>query len=120
MCGEILVTSGNEVEAGSKVEFVAKRSRSEPTEAPPAQRPEADRARSFKILTYNVWFDELCRVARMDALGDIITQHSPDVVVLQEVTQEVEALFRQAPWFTLYESPRQPFTTWLAVSASLR
>jgi tyrosyl-DNA phosphodiesterase 2 len=40
--------------------------------------------KTFKIMTYNVWFREDVEVIRrMDALGDLIKQHSPDFICFQ-------------------------------------
>ena len=40
--------------------------------------------RSLKILSYNVWFrEDLEMDKRMQALGDLIQRHSPDVICLQ-------------------------------------
>lgn len=40
----------------------------------------------FKVLTYNVWFEEEVEVkARMGAIGAIIVAEVPDFVMLQEV-----------------------------------
>lgn len=39
---------------------------------------------SLKILSYNVWFREDLEVyKRMSAIGDIIQQHSPDLICFQ-------------------------------------
>ncbi len=35
---------------------------------------------TLKILSYNVWFQDLMIDKRMDALGDIIQLHAPDVI----------------------------------------
>jgi tyrosyl-DNA phosphodiesterase 2 len=39
---------------------------------------------SLKILSYNVWFrEDLEMHKRMKALGDLIEQHSPDLICFQ-------------------------------------
>ncbi|KAB8117323.1 hypothetical protein EE612_059175, partial [Oryza sativa] len=52
--------------------------------------------KTFKIMTYNVWFHEdleLCR--RMDALGDLIKNHNPDLICFQEVTPNIYLLLQK-------------------------
>ncbi|RLN41954.1 uncharacterized protein C2845_PM01G44240 [Panicum miliaceum] len=41
--------------------------------------------KTFKIMTYNVWFREDMELSRrMDALGDLIKHHSPDFICFQD------------------------------------
>ena len=41
---------------------------------------------SLKVLTFNIWFDQYFNEQRTRAITDIIQQHDPDVICLQEVT----------------------------------
>ncbi|XP_026461100.1 uncharacterized protein LOC113362817 isoform X3 [Papaver somniferum] len=54
---------------------------------------------TFKVLSYNVCFWDLELRERMEAIGDLIQLHSPDVVCLQEVTQEMYHIFKQSTWW---------------------
>uniref|UniRef100_A0A0E0EJY8 RanBP2-type domain-containing protein n=1 Tax=Oryza meridionalis TaxID=40149 RepID=A0A0E0EJY8_9ORYZ len=59
--------------------------------------------KTFKIMTYNVWFHEdleLCR--RMDALGDLIKNHNPDLICFQEVTPNIYLLLQKSDWWQEY------------------
>jgi tyrosyl-DNA phosphodiesterase 2 len=38
---------------------------------------------TLKILSYNVWFQDLEIDKRMEALGDVIQLHAPDVICFQ-------------------------------------
>ncbi|KAJ4829103.1 hypothetical protein Tsubulata_033658 [Turnera subulata] len=59
--------------------------------------------KSFKILSYNVWFREDLELhKRMKALGDLIQLHSPDVICFQEVTPNIYDIFRQSSWWKAY------------------
>ncbi|KAL5731211.1 hypothetical protein ACHQM5_003962 [Ranunculus cassubicifolius] len=58
---------------------------------------------SLKILTYNVWFrEDLELEKRMKSLGDLIQQHSPDVICFQEVTPNIYGIFRRSNWWKVY------------------
>ncbi|KAF9590288.1 hypothetical protein IFM89_032296 [Coptis chinensis] len=58
---------------------------------------------TLKILTYNVWFREDLELSkRMKALGDLIEQHSPDVMCFQEVTPNIYHIFQQSSWWKAY------------------
>ncbi|KAI3958635.1 hypothetical protein MKW98_030300 [Papaver atlanticum] len=54
---------------------------------------------TFKVLSYNICFWDLELRERMEAIGDLIQLHSPDVVCLQEVTQEMYQIFQQYTWW---------------------
>ncbi|XP_062205708.1 uncharacterized protein LOC133907653 [Phragmites australis] len=59
--------------------------------------------KTFKIMTYNIWFREdmeLCR--RMDALGDLIKHHRPDLICFQEVTPYIYLLLQKSDWWQEY------------------
>ncbi|KAG1347367.1 putative tyrosyl-DNA phosphodiesterase 2 [Cocos nucifera] len=58
----------------------------------------------FKILSYNVWFREDLEVSRrMEALGNLIQQHSPDFICFQEVTPNIYGIFQNANWWKEYK-----------------
>lgn len=58
---------------------------------------------TLKILTYNVWFrEDLEMYKRMNALGDLIQQHSPDVICFQEVTANIYGIFQKSSWWKAY------------------
>ncbi|KAJ1295731.1 hypothetical protein BS78_01G245700 [Paspalum vaginatum] len=60
--------------------------------------------KTFKIMTYNVWFREDMEVSRrMDALGDLIKHHTPDFICLQEVTPYIYTLLRKSYWWQQYK-----------------
>lgn len=60
--------------------------------------------RTLRILSYNVWFrEDLEMHKRMNALGDLIQLHSPDVICLQEVTPSIYAIFQQSGWWKVYK-----------------
>eukprot|EP00741_Cyanophora_paradoxa_P004337 tig00000792_g4211.t1 len=42
----------------------------------------------LRALGYNVWFDPFAEGARMKAIGDIIATHAPDIIGLQECTEQ--------------------------------
>ncbi|KAJ6999453.1 hypothetical protein NC653_010222 [Populus alba x Populus x berolinensis] len=59
---------------------------------------------SLKILSYNVWFRaDLEMHRRMEALGELIQLHSPDVICLQEVIPDIYDIFQQSSWWRAYQ-----------------
>ncbi|KAK9151715.1 hypothetical protein Syun_010024 [Stephania yunnanensis] len=57
----------------------------------------------LKIMSYNVWFrEDLEMYKRMKALGELIQQHSPDVICFQEVTPNIYGIFEQSNWWKTY------------------
>ncbi len=49
-----------------------------------------DSRKGFKLMTYNVWFQESVEVVkRMEAIGECIVAEDPDYVLLQEVCVRV-------------------------------
>ena len=64
---------------------------------------------SFKLLSYNVWFESLKLVERMRAIGEIIAAHSPDIITVQEVQRDILACFQAAEWYKQYTVTRLPF-----------
>ncbi|OEL27132.1 hypothetical protein BAE44_0011850 [Dichanthelium oligosanthes] len=60
--------------------------------------------KTFKIMTYNVWFREDMELSRrMDALGDLIKHHSPDFICFQEVTPYIHLLMQKSEWWQQYK-----------------
>ncbi|XP_068656611.1 uncharacterized protein [Aristolochia californica] len=58
---------------------------------------------TLKFLSYNVWFcEDLELNKRMQALGELIQQHSPDFISFQEVTPNIFDIFRQSNWWRMY------------------
>nr|POF25246.1 tyrosyl-dna phosphodiesterase 2 [Quercus suber] len=55
-----------------------------------------------KILSYNVWFGDLEIHNRMEALGELIQLHSPDVICFQEVTLDMYDIFKVSSWWNTY------------------
>ncbi|XP_043690116.1 uncharacterized protein LOC122640900 [Telopea speciosissima] len=61
------------------------------------------RVSTLKVLSYNVWFrEDLEMHKRMKALGDLIQQHSPDLICFQEVTPNIYDIFQHASWWKVY------------------
>lgn len=74
------------------------------------------------LLTLNVWFDERDMARRTAALGELIAVRCPDVLALQEVTDEALAMMRLQRWFARYYVSKRPangcpYFTLLAVRA---
>eukprot|EP00850_Spirogloea_muscicola_P023973 SM000414S15657 [mRNA] locus=s414:17200:28773:- [translate_table: standard] len=64
---------------------------------------------SISILTYNVWFrEDVALKSRMQGIGNIILQHRPQVVCLQEVTPNIYRIFCQSGWWSLYRCSLTP------------
>ncbi|CAD6205616.1 unnamed protein product [Miscanthus lutarioriparius] len=60
--------------------------------------------KTVKIMTYNVWFrEELELIRRMNAIGDLIQHHSPDLICFQEVTPNIYLLFEKSDWWQAYK-----------------
>ncbi|CAM0149231.1 unnamed protein product [Urochloa decumbens] len=60
--------------------------------------------KTFKIMTYNVWFREDMELSRrMDAIGDLIKHHSPDFICFQEVTPYIYLLMQRSKWWQQYK-----------------
>ncbi|CAD5176637.1 unnamed protein product [Musa acuminata subsp. malaccensis] len=58
----------------------------------------------IKILSYNVWFREDLELRRrMQGLGDLIEQNSPDFICLQEVTPSIYEIFQESNWLKHYK-----------------
>ena len=61
-----------------------------------------------KILTFNIWFSDHAMARRMRAIGDLIAQHAPHVIALQEVTTEHLALLSEHPSWRAYDWTAPP------------
>ncbi|KAK3150050.1 hypothetical protein QOZ80_3AG0227120 [Eleusine coracana subsp. coracana] len=60
--------------------------------------------KTVKIMTYNVWFREEVQLKRrMNALGNLIQHHSPDLICFQEVTPNIYLLFKKSDWWEGYK-----------------
>eukprot|EP00850_Spirogloea_muscicola_P024955 SM001842S04066 [mRNA] locus=s1842:83:1717:- [translate_table: standard] len=60
---------------------------------------------SISILTYNVWFrEDVALKSRMQAIGNIILQHRPQV----EVMPNIYRMFRQSGWWSRYQCSLTP------------
>ncbi|XP_028054873.1 tyrosyl-DNA phosphodiesterase 2-like isoform X1 [Camellia sinensis] len=57
---------------------------------------------AIKILSYNVMFKNHMLNKRMEALGEIILCHLPDVICFQEVSLEIYSIFEQSEWWNKY------------------
>ncbi|MQM15774.1 hypothetical protein Taro_048725 [Colocasia esculenta] len=62
----------------------------------------------LKILSYNVWSEDIMLQDRMDAIGDLIQEHSPDLICFQEVTPEIYEIFENSNWWEAYSSSVPP------------
>uniref|UniRef100_A0ACD5YJP8 Uncharacterized protein n=1 Tax=Avena sativa TaxID=4498 RepID=A0ACD5YJP8_AVESA len=64
----------------------------------------ANKDKTFKIMTYNVWFREDIEVRRrMDALGGLVQYHSPDLICFQEITPYIYQLLQSSNWWQEYK-----------------
>ena len=54
------------------------------------------------MLTYNIWFSTEKMRERMEALGQIVEDLQPDILVFQEVTRENLAILEEQTWFSRY------------------
>ncbi|TVU46443.1 hypothetical protein EJB05_05982 [Eragrostis curvula] len=60
--------------------------------------------KAVKIMTYNVWFREEVELnIRMNALGNLIKRHNPDLICFQEVTPNIYLLFEKSDWWGRYK-----------------
>ncbi|KAJ3674804.1 hypothetical protein LUZ60_005420 [Juncus effusus] len=56
------------------------------------------------LMSYNVWFrEDLELVKRMQAIGDLILLHKPDLICFQEVTPNIYTLFQNSSWWKDYQ-----------------
>ncbi|EPS65808.1 hypothetical protein M569_08969 [Genlisea aurea] len=69
----------------------------------PAHPHSSSRSKTWKIMTYNVWFrQDIELYNRMKALGNLIQLHSPDAICLQEVTRSIYEIFQKTSWWRSY------------------
>ena len=54
------------------------------------------------MLTYNIWLSPEKMRERMEALGQIVHDLQPDILVFQEVTRDNLAVLREQRWFSRY------------------
>mmetsp|Transcript_10189 Transcript_10189/g.25879 ORF Transcript_10189/g.25879 Transcript_10189/m.25879 type:complete len:458 (+) Transcript_10189:34-1407(+) len=64
----------------------------------------------LKVLSYNVWFDPNSLPTRMKALGELINQHKPHVICMQEMTLEAYGVFQRSAWWSDYVGSFQALT----------
>ncbi|XP_073005855.1 uncharacterized protein [Typha latifolia] len=64
--------------------------------------------RMIKIMSYNVWPEDIEIHARMKSISSLILKHSPDVVFFQEITPEIYEIFRSFKWGKLYNCSVSP------------
>ncbi|XP_047057982.1 uncharacterized protein LOC124664524 [Lolium rigidum] len=58
----------------------------------------------IKVMTYNVWFREDLELSRrMEALGDLIHHHNPDLICFQEITPNIYQLLQKSGWWQDYK-----------------
>ncbi|XP_044460520.1 uncharacterized protein LOC123192137 [Mangifera indica] len=59
--------------------------------------------RSLKILSYNVGFrEDVTMQKKIEAIGGLIQQHSPDLICFQEVTNDAYNMLRKSSWWKVY------------------
>ncbi|KAJ0966184.1 hypothetical protein J5N97_027322 [Dioscorea zingiberensis] len=84
-------------------------------EAHEVKRNKYNYERKIKIMSYNVWSSGMEVEKRMEAIGNLVKQYSPDIIFFQEVTPNIYKLFERSTWWQLYNtsvsSPdgRKPF-----------
>lgn len=57
----------------------------------------------ISMLTYNIWFDEFHMRERMKGIGKIIKELKPNIITLNEVTEENLSLLKSQDWFARYK-----------------
>ncbi|KAL5723270.1 hypothetical protein ACHQM5_006687 [Ranunculus cassubicifolius] len=58
---------------------------------------------TLKIMSYNVWSQEKCELnRRMEAIGELVDEHSPDFICFQEITPAIYKYFSQSSWWESY------------------
>ncbi|KAI3986720.1 hypothetical protein MKX01_014258 [Papaver californicum] len=81
----------------------SKSSRKEGTFSGTTEEKKEIELHTLKVLSYNIWFNEDLELhKRMNALGDLIQLHTPDVICLQEVTPAIYQIFQQSSWWKVY------------------
>ena len=51
------------------------------------------KSENFSVVSYNLWFDQMCQIERIQQIICIIFSLRPDVVCLQEVTPRIYSIF---------------------------
>ncbi|EEY61579.1 uncharacterized protein PITG_01902 [Phytophthora infestans T30-4] len=57
----------------------------------------------LRILTFNLFFDEVARSARMKAIGRLVEHFRPAVIGFQEVTRDALAMLKGQQWAKFYD-----------------
>jgi len=61
---------------------------------------ESAKAKQLTFVTWNVWCNEKLKVMeRMQAIGAVISQHSPDIIALQECTPLILDVLQSCSWY---------------------
>jgi len=60
---------------------------------------------TLKVLSYNVWFDDVKIAERMKAIVGLVKRHRPAVVMLQEVTAQIQGVLGPLMHQCGYETP---------------
>ncbi|KAG3002959.1 hypothetical protein PC128_g22453 [Phytophthora cactorum] len=58
---------------------------------------------NLRILTFNLFFDEVARSVRMKAIGRLVEHFRPAVIGFQEVTRDALALLKAQQWAKFYD-----------------
>jgi len=72
------------------------------------------------MLTYNIWFSDHAMKLRMRAIGDLIAQHAPHIIALQEVTDEHWATLAQHPTLAAYNWSPPSAASYYTILGSLK
>lgn len=70
--------------------------------------PDPHRPGEIKLMCYNIWSVEVKLHERMKAIGKLIQKHSPDIILLQEVTPSIYKIFEDCSWWGLYKCSVPP------------
>lgn len=73
-------------------------SEEEEDELPPSN------TRHVRLISFNVWFEDVAMAERFRAIGDIVAREEPDVVALQEVTPASLQMLLRHPRLSRYQS----------------
>ncbi|OWZ00269.1 hypothetical protein PHMEG_00028580 [Phytophthora megakarya] len=57
----------------------------------------------LRILTFNLFFDEVARSVRMKAIGRLVQHFRPAIIGFQEVTREALAMLKAQEWTRFYD-----------------
>ncbi|KAJ6794151.1 Uncharacterized protein M6B38_231085 [Iris pallida] len=70
--------------------------------------PDPHRPGEIKLMCYNIWCVEVKLHERMKAIGKLIQKHSPDIILLQEVTPSIYKIFQDCNWWGSYKCSVPP------------